>query len=255
MKFRGKNNPKFHHETIFYRKLKNIHRLSFLDDLNSAPWSLLEVFQDVNDKLDIWDLIFNEVLDRHAPLIKKGVTSKQLPPWLNSNILNHMRLRDQFKARAKLNILANVIYKRLRNAVVEMIANAKSAYIKNEIESNLNNPKKLWKTLKRVAPKKSVPSMPSLIEVDGPQISDPLAMANRFNEYFVESQTSVVSNSHNEHAQHLTEQRLQIFVNDRIDKTTQCVIPEISRHQVEQDFMKIGSNKATGIDAVGILRL
>ena len=62
-----------------------------------------------------------------------------------------------------------------------MIANAKSAYIKNEIESNLNNPKKLWKTLERVAPIKPVPSLPSFIEVDGHQISDPLAMANRLN--------------------------------------------------------------------------
>ena len=97
-----------------------------------------------------------------------------------------------------------------------MMANAKSVYIKNEIESNLNNPKKLRKTLKRVAPNKSVPSMPSFIEVDGHQISYPLDMANRFNEYFVESQTSVVSNSHKEHAQHLIEQRLQNFVNDRI---------------------------------------
>ena len=80
----------------------------------------------------------------------------------------------------------------------------------------MNNPKKLWKTLKRVAPNKPVPSMPSFIEADGHQISDTLAMANRFNEYFVESQTSVVSNSHNEHVQHLTEKRLQNFVNDRL---------------------------------------
>ena len=142
-KFRGKNIPKSHHETISYRKLKNVDRSSFLDDLNSAPWTLLEIFQDVNDKLNIWDLIFNEVLDRHAPLMKKRVKSKQLPPWLNSDILHHMRLRDQFKARAKSNILANVIYKRLRNAVVKMIANAKLTYTKDEVESNLNNPRKL----------------------------------------------------------------------------------------------------------------
>ena len=42
-KFRGKNIPKSHHETISYRKLKNVDRSSFLDDLNSAPWTLLEI--------------------------------------------------------------------------------------------------------------------------------------------------------------------------------------------------------------------
>ena len=39
-----------------------------------------------------------------------------------------MRLRDKFKARAKSNILAGVMYKRPKNAVVEMVVNAKSKY-------------------------------------------------------------------------------------------------------------------------------
>ena len=66
-----------------------------------------------------------------------------------------------------------------------MIAKAKSAYIKDEVESNLNNRKKLWKTLKRVAPTKPASSMPPFIEVDGFQISAPVDMANAFNIYFI----------------------------------------------------------------------
>ena len=42
--------------------------------------------------------------------------------------------------------------------------------------------------------------MPLYIEVDDYQIFDRVAMANVFNEYFVESQTSAIFNSYNEHA-------------------------------------------------------
>ena len=119
--------------------------------------------------------------------------------------------------------------------------------------SSSNNPRKLWKTLKRVVPTKPASSMLSFIEVNGHQISDPTAIANAFNEYFFESQTSTTPISCiDENGQDLIKQRLQNFVNDRIDESTDFFIPEISRNQVEQDFAKIASNKATGIDAIGI---
>ncbi|CAB3983859.1 Hypothetical predicted protein [Paramuricea clavata] len=95
--------------------------------------------------------------------------------------------------------------------------------------------------------------MPSFIQVDGHQISDPTAIANAFNEYFIESQTSTTPISCiDENGEDLIKQHLQNFVNDRIDESMQFLIPEISRNQVKQDFAKIASNKATGIDAFGI---
>ena len=83
----------------------------------------------------------------------------------------------------------------------------KSTYIKDEIESNLNNPRKVWKTLKRVAPIKPASSMPSFIQVDGHQISDPTAIANTFNEYFIESSTTPIS-CIDQNGQDLIKQRL-----------------------------------------------
>ena len=41
----------------------------------------------------------------------------------------------------------DIMYKRSINQVVKMIANAKSAHMRNEIMENMNNPKRLWKTL------------------------------------------------------------------------------------------------------------
>lgn len=82
-------------------------------------------------------------MNRHAPIVKKKVKRKVLLPWMNNDILQLMRLREQFKARTKSNILANIMYQRLRSQVVKSTAKVKSAYVRNVIFNNMNNPGKL----------------------------------------------------------------------------------------------------------------
>ena len=60
-------------------------------------------------KLDTWEWIFNNVMNRHTPIVKKRVKHKPLLPWMNNDILQLMYHRDQFKARAKSNILAGIM--------------------------------------------------------------------------------------------------------------------------------------------------
>ena len=98
------------------------------------------------------------------PIVKKRVKRKCLSPWMNKVIMHLIHLRDQFKSRAKSNILARSMYKNLRNEVVKKIANAKAAHVRNEIMENMNNPKKLWKILKEVAPTKQRPTNFSLLK-------------------------------------------------------------------------------------------
>jgi len=51
-KFRGLKSPKPHHNTIKYCSFKNFDKESSIYDLDMAPWSVIDIFQDVNDKLD-----------------------------------------------------------------------------------------------------------------------------------------------------------------------------------------------------------
>ena len=107
------------------------------------------MFENADDKLDTWELIFSNVINQHAPIVEKRVKRKKLKPWMNSKIIECIRARDEFIKRTKTNIPASVMYKRSRNQVVKMIANAKSAHMRNEITEKMNNPKQLWKTLKK----------------------------------------------------------------------------------------------------------
>ena len=162
-----------------------------------------------------------------------------------------MHRRDQFKAHAKSNILTGIMCKRLHNQVVKIIAKAKIDYVRNEISKNMNNPRKLWKTLKRTAPTKSAPSNLSFIEVEDKSVCDPMEMANTFNKHFTDIQQNtdtvipvVDTNKQN--------QRLTDFVESRINNSTVFHIPPISLKQVVEDLKQIPDNKATGLDGIGI---
>ena len=124
-------------------------------------------------------------------------------------------------------------------------------YVRNEISKNMNNPRKLWKTLKRTAPTKSAPSNLSFIEVEDKSVCDPTEMANTFNKHFTNIQQNadtvnpvVDTNKQN--------QRLTDFVESRINNSTVFHIPQISLKQVVEDLRNIPDNKATGLDGIGI---
>lgn len=54
-KYRGIKSGKFSHDEISYRNFKNLNHNEFVADLDNAPWSLLNMFDDVNEKLDTWE--------------------------------------------------------------------------------------------------------------------------------------------------------------------------------------------------------
>ena len=171
-----KNDQKNCHESITYRNFKHFNEHKFLNDLYNAPWSLLDALNDVNEMLATCKSLF---------LIP------ELNEWMTAEIMQQIRIRDQFNSQSKSNTLARVMYKRVRNHVVKLINNAKANYFKQQSMDNKNNVKNLWKILKRVVPIKPLRKQQQQIEVDGKFITDPVEISNAFNQYFVSLPQSI----------------------------------------------------------------
>lgn len=80
-KARVPKSPKSHNDTVKYQIFKNLDKDRSIYDLNNAPWSLLDIFENVDDKLDTWELT------QHTPIVEKRVKRKKLPPWVNGTIM------------------------------------------------------------------------------------------------------------------------------------------------------------------------
>ena len=59
--------------TISYRNMKNLNENEFKHALSQAPWDTVFLFDDINEILDSWELLFNSVLDSHCPWREKRV--------------------------------------------------------------------------------------------------------------------------------------------------------------------------------------
>ena len=77
-------------------------------------------------------------------------------------------------------------YKNYRNLYNKVLKSAKKMYFESKLESNKNEPKKLWATLNEILNRSSSKSSIDKVSVNGKLIDDAQNMANEFNSFFSE---------------------------------------------------------------------
>lgn len=80
-------------QLIECRSFKKFDPDRFRQELSEAPWSVLEVFDDIDDRLDYFNKVFSQVLNVHAPLRKLRVRK-------NGSPLGTRGICDQMDVRA-----------------------------------------------------------------------------------------------------------------------------------------------------------
>ena len=71
------------HISTKYRCFKKFDEEKFLDDPTNVPWLILDTFTDPNDVLDIWYILYYQVIDKHAPYHERRVKYRKKPEWLD----------------------------------------------------------------------------------------------------------------------------------------------------------------------------
>ena len=69
------------HLMIEYRDFKVFDESKFLEDVDSVPWSLIDIYE-INDKIDIFYELINQLLDWHAPKRQKRICKESYPGLL-----------------------------------------------------------------------------------------------------------------------------------------------------------------------------
>ena len=66
-------------EQISVKKDTYFYSLQFLKDLPYAPFNKVEYVEDPNDAFKIWYNLFNEILNKHAPIVTTIVKRDKQP--------------------------------------------------------------------------------------------------------------------------------------------------------------------------------
>ena len=91
--------PKFKPTFKEVRDFKHFSETQFRNDLLQVPWVSILWCDDPNQCWTIWKSMFNEILNRHAPIRHKHVKSNPIP-WITPAIKQLIRTRHYYKKKA-----------------------------------------------------------------------------------------------------------------------------------------------------------
>ena len=191
----------------------------------------------------MWNLLFLEIINKHAPLKLHRVKKDHQPEWLSPEIMDNIKERN----KCKLNRDQNG-YAFFRNKVSSMIRTAKNDMYKNKIEKGKDDPRTIWKIFKEhgASSKKATNEMINGLRENDRQISDDKEMADVFNNYFVNIAAQLKEPAEKSDFKHISE-----FVNSKVPINTSFSIPSISNSFVNNFLKSLDSTKATGLDCIG----
>jgi len=223
------------------RSFKHFNEIDFLETLNSNNWNEVLNISDVNNAWSHWSNMFNSACNKHAPIIEKRIRG-YLPEWVTSEFLQLSKDRDYYYGLAhKTNDPQDwVKAKALRNKVNNLNKSLKSKFFETEIQNNINDSSKLWKSIKKVIPHKQN-KIGNVSSSDGYTNSD-IDAANEFNAHFssvgpkLASKFDGVQNDNNS--------------NLCINTSENFTFHDISCQFVYEQICKMSNNKSSGIDDI-----
>ena len=92
--------PKLPPKLIASRNYKNVNTVEAKNDLESVPWHITEVFEDVHDSLWCWEYLFKDIISKHVKTRKVKVRRDNLP-WMYGEIRKALNNRFKLLKRAR----------------------------------------------------------------------------------------------------------------------------------------------------------
>ena len=124
---------------------------NLVEDLDSAPWNVMDSLEDVDSRWAYWKKLFEEIVESHAPTKKARVKRKSLP-WISREIHAMMRARSYSfnKTKKSRKVEDWEKFKKVRNQLTNCLRKAKLDYFEEMSKHSAKNPRKAWKEVDRL---------------------------------------------------------------------------------------------------------
>ena len=155
----------------------------------------IQTTDDVNEAIEDFTNVFNEILDKFAPL-KVIQNRNNYIPYISKEIKELMQERNRLKEEATKTGSSQKYdeYKSMRNKVTAKLRTAKDEYFKEKFNEPDSTPKEIWKTTYQVLGNNRS-NFPSQVLINGKLESKPINMAEEMNNFFLAKISKIKSNS------------------------------------------------------------
>ena len=227
------------HTTFEYRSFKHFDKNEFLFDLDQISFDNVLQCDDATVALNIFYELLIPILNKHAPVRRKRVKQQTLPGWLTSEIIEAMRVRDNFKKGKNF-----AAYKKQRNKVTCLVRNAKRAYFSKMINNN-SDTAAIWKAMNNITGKSTNVNKPPVEKIS----------ADAFNDHFLSIASSLIKSETSSIEPFQISPILNQLCTDKLKSYDSCTIPEMAVHEVGKYITELKNKKSTGLDTVNVLLL
>ena len=133
-------------KTIHYRSYKKFNDDTFINDVQNIPFSVCDVFDDVDDRVWSFNRLFSDIIDKNAPTKKKTLKKPSLP-YMNSRLRRAIHKKNMLYNAYKKGKVKWDTYRKQRNLTTAINKQSKSAYFRERCDGG---PKKqsFWKAIK-----------------------------------------------------------------------------------------------------------
>ena len=170
---RGNAKPKI----ISTRNYKSLDVRQLKSDFDQAPWHLTRLFDDIDDSVDTWQYLYNEILHHHLPLRNVKIRATSLP-WMNK------RYKLLKKAKSSGDSETWRLYKQKRYEVKKLLKSAEAAYWQ-KLFKETSNPNEFWRLSNQVLRKHKIKNIGPISDHNEEIITHDLKKAEYFNDFFV----------------------------------------------------------------------
>ena len=212
-------------------------------DFLLADWDSLHNSTNVNQMVNEFMKIWNEVINRHCPIRKRRIRHPDCP-WLTNNqpLRAVMAKRDAARSvwRALRTPEAAAEYRRLRNQVKSQLAQARRDYLARQLAETDRGA--FWQQLKRLY-MSPAPSARAPLPTDADQQRE---LADRFNAYFANVGSNIAAEFQEDVTAHRIHPRPPAVIAGAF-KPRPITLPELSRA-----IAAMNSSGAVGPDGVSL---
>ena len=178
-----------------YRDLKNLNNENFIMDMLEIDWEneLKLNNNDANFSLDKFIQILNNTLDKHAPYktLSKTKLKSFSKPWITQGILKSIKIKNNLYkkyCKSKNDVSKNALklkFQNYRNLIKTLTRRSKNNYYYQYFKVNKKCLRKTWSGIKEIINLNNRnTSLPKCLIKDNKNITDPVEIANEFNDFF-----------------------------------------------------------------------
>ena len=181
------NSSSMSRETIFVRNKNEANTLNFLQQLESTDWSQIPGYNDPIICYDRFLSKFSQIYNTCFALKTLKRKDQLRKPWLSKGLLKSVKRKNKLYKQYLSDTSAKkeALYKEYRNKLNHSLRIAKRLYYDKKLNESKNNMRATWRVLNDLIYKKK-PKLKSKqsFKADEIEITNPVAIANKFCQYF-----------------------------------------------------------------------